>query len=71
MTVSGLDESDCRQLSFFEDEKETQRREKRRRLDAMTDRIRNEYGKKAVVRGSLLQEPGAENAGRKHKKTET
>ena len=71
VTVSGLDESDCRQLSFFEDEKETQRREKRRRLDAMTDRIRNEYGKKAVVRGSLLQEPGAENAGRKHKKTET
>ena len=52
-------------MSLFSDPKEEARKEKLRKLDQMTDSIRQSYGRGAIVRGSLLDDPRKRRIGEK------
>ena len=65
VTVSGLREEEAVQLSLFSDPAEEAKKEKQRKLDLMSDEIRRSFGKQALVRGSLLNDPAKRRIGEK------
>ena len=68
VTVSGLREEEAVQLSLFADPADEAKKEKLKKLDQMSDAIRNRYGRGAVVRGSLLNDEDRLKIGRKQDK---
>lgn len=66
ITVSGFKEETMVQLSLFKDEKAEEKKDRLKKLDAMTDAIRGKYGKDTLVRGSLLGNEETRGIGRKH-----
>ncbi|MDO4478384.1 MAG: DNA polymerase IV [Lachnospiraceae bacterium] len=65
ITVSSLDEEDMHQMSLFETPADEARREKMKKLDAMTDKIRKDFGRQAVTRGALMTDERLRRIGKK------
>lgn len=66
ITVSNLDAENFQQLSLFPDAAAERNREKMRKLDRMSDQIREEFGKKAITRAGLLDAEWVQDIAKKN-----
>ena len=68
VTVSGLREEEAVQMSLFADPEDEAKKEKLKKLDQMSDKIRSQYGRGAITRGSLLNDKDRLKIGQKQDK---